>query len=76
MITKADRERLRELAGNATPGPWNATPHSWAPHQYDIDGPADDKGTEVACEAFGDDNAAFIAANNPAATLSLLDALD
>ncbi len=75
-MTADERARLRALAVAATPGPWSAgvsdpeglpndTPTIFAPEMVDV----------VALAPVGDD-AAFIAAANPAAVVALLDALD
>jgi hypothetical protein len=80
-----DTARLRELAGKATPGEWTSTRAKYPvdlEYDYSIDAP----GAPVIAEVFGRDakggkppagaNAAYIAAANPTAILSLLDELD
>ncbi len=70
-----DVAELRRLAENATPGPWV---HEW------VDGddwwavygcPTGDMVCPEVCTMWGSDEAAYIAAANPAAVLGLLDRL-
>ena len=80
-----DLKELRELAEKATPGPWAISEHPDGACLY-IDG-RDTKfgyvavaynGNKVGRNEVNDyvQNAAFIAANNPAATVALLDLID
>ena len=67
-----DHNELRKLALAATPGPWQAQQRNKQEAIY-IVGPA---GVPPACHAFYADNAAYIAAANPATVLALLDELE
>ena len=64
-----NHNELRALALAATPGPWQAQQRNKQEAIY-IVGP--DR-TPPACHAFYADNAAYIAAANPATVLALLD---
>jgi hypothetical protein len=69
---------LRDLAKAATAGPWYVGAEKLF-GAFDIEGPPkNDKRRyiEITCEAYGVDNAAYIAAANPAAVLALLEERD
>lgn len=67
-----DHNELRALALAATPGPWQAQQRNKQEAIY-IVGP---DCTPPACHAFYADNAAYIAAANPATVLALLDEVE
>ena len=70
-----DVAELRRLAENATPGPWV---HEWVDGDdwWSVYGcPTGDMVCPEVCTMWGSDEAAYIAAANPAATLGLLDRL-
>lgn len=67
-----DHNELRALALAATPGPWKAQQRNKQEAIY-IVGP---DCTPPACHAFYANNAAYIAAANPATVLALLDDLE
>ena len=71
-----DVAELRRLAENATPGPWV---HEWVDGDdwWSVYGcPTGDMVCPEVCTMWGSDEAAYIAAANPAAMLGLLDRLD
>lgn len=69
---QASLSSLRELALSATSGPWQSRQRNKQEAIY-IVGP---DCTPPACHAFYADNAAYIAAANPATVLALLDEVD
>lgn len=71
-----DRDKLRDLASDATPGPWTAT--GWANENYDGNYLVVASGADVASTGKSElyqENAAFIAAASPDVVLALLDKL-
>lgn len=89
-MTPDDRDRLRELAERATPGPWRAfdldgiyyTPEEWAKPSAEMV-PADEAWDVLGPHTMGNgadgamtrETAKFIAAAHPGAVLALLDDL-
>lgn len=84
MMTREERDLLREKAKAATPGPWERGDPDDDPTQWDaaIWGPMRVDGSRVAVvddakkHEHGAGNADFIAAAHPGVVLRLLDALD
>lgn len=81
-MTKEERERLRELAMNATPGPWTCR-IDLTPEDYGGEYPSGvAEVPEMLAAETGDGdrpniaNAEFVAAANPAVVLELLDEVE
>ncbi len=73
MSDVPDLAALRALAGEATPGPWEV----WRTQSWTVGSATDPSLTGIEC--YGerpDEDAAFIAAANPAVVLALLDRLE
>ena len=74
-----DRERLRELAERATPGPWDGRksgPDFWPNPWFDVFKEGDyEIGEEAIADGLRAADAVYIAAAHPQAVLALLDDL-
>lgn len=71
-----DREKLRELAKAATPGPWGFIPKGLSGRKGGLYGPSDSITTFTAFFDSYAEDAQFCAAANPATVLQLLDEIE